>query len=135
MANWYYLTESKTQEGPVSSQQLRDLAAQGWVSQETLVWKEGLPEWVAASKIKGLFGDAHRGETRVAGGRPPLPPPVTGAPAAPSTPPKKSKKGLSSVPGIVALLLTVAVAACFLAEKILNDARQRSDIGMRSLAP
>lgn len=41
---WYYSLNNQ-QQGPVSEEQLRDLIAQGIISHQTLVWREGMPDW------------------------------------------------------------------------------------------
>lgn len=50
---WYAVGQEKI--GPCSSSELMDLVAQGKVFPDTLVWKEGIPNWVPASRIKGLW--------------------------------------------------------------------------------
>ena len=57
MSEWHY-TSGGAQLGPVSTGQLRELARAGRVTPGDLVWKEGMAEWVAASKLKGLFDGA-----------------------------------------------------------------------------
>jgi hypothetical protein len=52
--DWHY-TASGQRHGPISSVELKQLAATGQISPADLVWKEGLANWVAASSIKGLF--------------------------------------------------------------------------------
>ncbi len=56
MANkeWLYSTEDDEQQGPVSAKELQQLAKNGELSADDLVWKEGMDEWAPASKIKGL---------------------------------------------------------------------------------
>jgi len=54
MAEWHYAIDGK-QYGPVTSQDLKQLAAVGQLSSSDLVWREGTKEWITASKIKGLF--------------------------------------------------------------------------------
>ena len=55
MASWFYSRDGKSKEGPVDSKTLRSLAERGALTPATLVWKQGLPNWVKASKINGLF--------------------------------------------------------------------------------
>lgn len=43
---WYY-AENNAQQGPVSDDQMRALAASGRVSGQTLVWKDGMANWLA----------------------------------------------------------------------------------------
>ncbi len=53
-SNWHILRAGQ-QTGPFSSKQLKDFVASGRVEATDMVWKEGMSEWVAASRIKGLF--------------------------------------------------------------------------------
>ena len=39
----------------VSASQLQQLARSGQIQATDLVWKEGLPQWIQAKAIKGLF--------------------------------------------------------------------------------
>jgi len=67
--DWYYTTKGQ-REGPVSSQKLRELADLGYLGPNDHVWKEGMADWVPASKVKGLFANPP----------PPEPPPVPAPP-------------------------------------------------------
>ncbi len=51
---WYY-TANGGQQGPVTAADLKKLAQAGTISKEDLVWKEGMPNWVPAKNVKGLF--------------------------------------------------------------------------------
>lgn len=55
-AEWYYTT-NKQQMGPVSWDELRELAESGILKAHDMVWSEGMDEWVKAINQKGLFGD------------------------------------------------------------------------------
>ncbi len=59
MAEWYY-TSSNQQKGPISWDELRQLAASGILQPTDLVWKEGMLDWLKASKKEGLFSDPNR---------------------------------------------------------------------------
>ena len=50
---WHY-TQNGNQHGPVSSSELKQLAASGKLLPSDLVWKEGMDEWISASKVKDL---------------------------------------------------------------------------------
>ena len=54
MAEWHYSRGSE-QHGPVSSIQLKQMAASGELLPTDLIWKDGMPGWIAAGKIRGLF--------------------------------------------------------------------------------
>ena len=79
MTTWHFHKNGQRFE-PVSSQQLKKLAASGELAADDLVWKEGMPEWVAAGRIKGLFPMA----APVEGIR--APNPVVNPSAGPNTP-------------------------------------------------
>jgi uncharacterized RDD family membrane protein YckC len=53
-AEWYYLQNGQ-QIGPVGSSQLRTLATRGRLQPHDLIWRDGLTQWVPASRVKGLF--------------------------------------------------------------------------------
>jgi len=59
MAKWHYQKDGQ-QHGPVLSQQLKELAASGHLLPTDLIWKEGMSDWVPASKLKGLFGSTEK---------------------------------------------------------------------------
>lgn len=54
--DWYY-TQRNERHGPVSPAKLKSLAAEGWLTPTDLVWKEGMPNWVPAGKVRGLFAN------------------------------------------------------------------------------
>lgn len=54
MARWYCMIDNEKQ-GPFSTSQLRQLAAQGRLAPEDLITRDGLDGWVRASRTKGLF--------------------------------------------------------------------------------
>jgi hypothetical protein len=51
---WFY-AKNNQQRGPVSPAELRQLAQSGQLAPEDLVWRQGLDDWTAASRVKGLF--------------------------------------------------------------------------------
>lgn len=109
---WHYSTGDDHQQGPVAATELNRLAAAGELRPDDLVWKEGMDEWVPASRVKGLdFKDTPAA--------PPKPKRGTGSP-----PPRPARTDGSSsagrgrnvsmrmlVVGAVGLLLLVAVVA------------------------
>jgi hypothetical protein len=54
MSQWTY-AQNGQQFGPVTSTQLKQLAAQGQLGGNDLVWREGMTEWAQAGTVKGLF--------------------------------------------------------------------------------
>ena len=57
MAGQWYYTTNKQQMGPVTWDELRQLANSGLIKPGDLVWTEGMTEWVKASRQSGLFAD------------------------------------------------------------------------------
>jgi hypothetical protein len=49
--NWYYV-EGGQQAGPVGDAQLDDLARQGRIAADTLVWREGMPNWQPLQSVR-----------------------------------------------------------------------------------
>ena len=55
MADWYYSTNNR-QMGPVSPEQLRQLADNGLLKPTDLVWTDGMSDWARAAS-QGFFGE------------------------------------------------------------------------------
>jgi hypothetical protein len=55
MAYQWYVSKNGESQGPFADSQVRDLASTGRLTPIDLVWRDGMAEWVAAGKIKGLF--------------------------------------------------------------------------------
>jgi len=68
---WHYERQGESC-GPVSFDELRRLAVSGLIQPDSLVWKAGMPEWLSAAQVEGLFSSA---------GSPLLSPPQTTPPA------------------------------------------------------
>lgn len=64
---WYYADGSR-QVGPIEESALDDLVHAGVVRDDTLVWRDGMPNWQPHSAVRGL--------------RPPPPPPMAAVPPA-----------------------------------------------------
>lgn len=52
---WYYIDNQGQQQGPISAEALKELASQGLVLPQSLVWTDGLEQWVEARTVDGLF--------------------------------------------------------------------------------
>lgn len=57
MTQWYY-AQSGQQKGPVGFDELRDIARNGGLSQEDLVWNASMKDWLPARTVEGLFAAA-----------------------------------------------------------------------------
>lgn len=53
-SQWYYV-QNQDRVGPVTQSELKRLAKEGVINEQTLVWKEGMKDWEKARMIKGLF--------------------------------------------------------------------------------
>ena len=51
--SWYYASKDKTQMGPVDDASLEGLLRSGEISAETLVWKEGMADWLPYATVTG----------------------------------------------------------------------------------
>jgi hypothetical protein len=74
-----YVYVNNQQSGPFDAAQLKQLAAQGVLTKDTLVWKAGMLQWAAASTLPELSGLFQ--QTPTAPPTPPVPP----APTNPTT--------------------------------------------------
>lgn len=54
----WYVTQGEQQFGPYNGAQLAQYAATGNITPESLVWTEGMTEWLPAKQIQGLFPKA-----------------------------------------------------------------------------
>ena len=52
---WFYATDGQTNVSPVSTDELKRLALSGKLAPTDLVQMAGVPKWVPAAKVKGLF--------------------------------------------------------------------------------
>ena len=55
MTKEWYFQEGDKRIGPIAAAALKKLAESGRITPETLVWRNGTPEWVKAGTIRGLI--------------------------------------------------------------------------------
>ncbi|MDC0136789.1 DUF805 domain-containing protein [Sulfitobacter sp.] len=55
--DWYYAVEG-TSNGPVSEAELQELVAVGTIRSDTLVWQEGMEDWLPYARTQGTQGSA-----------------------------------------------------------------------------
>jgi uncharacterized RDD family membrane protein YckC len=53
--NWYYVELGK-QAGPASEEQIDEMFRNGKIKSDTLVWREGMADWVPYGEMKGRTG-------------------------------------------------------------------------------
>jgi GYF domain 2/Domain of unknown function (DUF4234) len=54
-SEWFYTVNGQQSPNPASDAQLKQMATAGQLQPADMIWKEGMPNWVAASTLKGLF--------------------------------------------------------------------------------
>ncbi len=99
---WFY-SKNGEQYGPVEAHQLQQLASTGRLGVQDLVWKNGMPEWLPASRVKGLFP-----QRVLAASPPPLP-------ASPAHFDGEMQPRLNQFSFIRLVALPVRIAICFFA--------------------
>ena len=53
-AEWFYIDDAEQQQGPLNPSGLEELFKTRTISEETWVWKEGLPDWTQISNLPQL---------------------------------------------------------------------------------
>ncbi len=92
MGEWHY-HQGGQQYGPVTFQQLQQMAQSGQLNPTDLVWSESLPDWQEARTVQGLFA--------ATGPQYQAPPPGGPGPAAPAPGAYQQRPVPQGVPGIV----------------------------------
>ena len=54
-SEWFYTVNGQQSQDSASDAQLKQMATSGQLLPTDMVWKDGMPNWVAANTIKGLF--------------------------------------------------------------------------------
>lgn len=101
MAEWYYVREGK-QQGPVSFESLRDLAQQGSLRPQQLVWNTGMKDWTPAAEVEGIFSRPI----------PQQPEPATAIPEAPEAPEAPAEGATRRLQDIEPGSEPIRIAAC-----------------------
>lgn len=55
MADAWYVALNGQKQGPFTASQLKQMASDGTLGPDALLWKEGMPNWVRAGAAKALF--------------------------------------------------------------------------------
>lgn len=63
MTEWHYQDLSGKQIGPVTADELRQLAEAKSITSETLIRRGDIAEWVSAKRVKGLFDETNKVES------------------------------------------------------------------------
>ena len=101
---WYYARNDQ-QFGPVSAAELKQLADDGKLSPNDLLWREGMDSWNTAINLRGLFSDdAAQGKGLA---DPMIAPPRTDAARGPA--PLQASGSSSAPPSLRSLLRTTQI--------------------------
>ncbi|NBT35743.1 MAG: DUF4339 domain-containing protein [Betaproteobacteria bacterium] len=122
--DWYYSTKG-TRLGPVAPPELKRLADSGQLLPTDLVWKEGLKNWVAASKVKGLFA--------IPAGPPPLPQGGSAAASDGDLRPKIDAAAKAATDVAQAAMQSIAASAEDLRPKIGVAAKAAADVAQAAV--
>lgn len=75
---WFYADAQQQQQGPLTFEKIQQLAAEGTILPDTLIWNKDMPNWTAAKEVPHVL--------QIPGKAPPLTPPTQSNPyAAPLT--------------------------------------------------
>jgi type IV pilus assembly protein PilA len=105
MTQWFYADDARNRIGPISAVELREHYRQRRLRRDSLVWRDGMPQWQALELVAAeLELDAVTPDTRVP---PPLPAAGTPrvSPQVHATPPKQGMSGC-----LIAVLVCAALA-------------------------
>ncbi|MFC7521073.1 RDD family protein [Xanthomonas populi] len=56
MTQWYYADAQRERQGPIDTDKLVARLSQGIIGRSSLVWREGLPQWVALREVAAELG-------------------------------------------------------------------------------
>lgn len=112
MADEWYYAKGKEKVGPLTAAQMKQLARSGELARTSMVWKTGMPKWVQAGQVNGLFPEAPPQKASVTV-PPPLPVEQTNEPAAVRSPGelKFPVIGMFVVSGLALLFGLIGVVA------------------------
>ena len=113
MSGWYYADRSREQHGPVTAEELGTHYRYGRITLDSLVWREGLPQWLPLRDVADELGLHPAVHETTSMAPPPVPQPVAPPRAAPSRPipAPPQKQGMSG--GKIALIVAaVMVVPC-----------------------
>jgi type IV pilus assembly protein PilA len=114
MSDWYYAEPNQQRRGPLPAENLRELFQSSRIGLDTLVWRDGLPNWRPLSEFAGELGLL---DLTAAWIPPPLPPAAASPPphiahsARPASAPAKSGLSGCMIALIVAAVLFIPMAA------------------------
>jgi hypothetical protein len=116
MADQWFYAQGGQHIGPVTFEQLTQLARSGGLTANDLVWQEGMPDWQPAGQVAGLFAAAASNYAPTAAPYPAQPQsPVPAQPINYSGPYQPPQHGYpaGSVPNYLVQSILVTVLCCW----------------------
>lgn len=109
MASEWFVSRNGKKTGPYATKALKELAANGELSRDDLVQKSGIPDWIKAKSVKGLFTSPvdETFAVQEVPVEPPQPPPPVHVPTVVVRRPKKRKRSRAAVFLVPALLVLI----------------------------
>lgn len=107
---WHYTLNGQQISAPATSTQLKQLATSGQLKPSDLVWQEGMPDWVPASAVRGLFPAAGKplGDSSIVPPQEAEKPDEQRKPAEPAAP-----RDWTNLHPVAVVLLTILTAGLF----------------------
>ncbi|WP_411846258.1 PH domain-containing protein [Roseibacillus persicicus] len=141
-AGWFYVDSQREKQGPYTVLEFKELADQGVILADTLIWSNGYEAWVPARQLAGLVPEQTSSPKETAPPTPPTPEPSPAPADEPEPLPDESHKprwgsfvfprlivgfALSLIPSLIAVIACLALqqppligAAVFLLFAILT---------------
>ncbi|MEE7547928.1 DUF4339 domain-containing protein, partial [Xanthomonas sp. Kuri4-1] len=76
MSEWYYAEGNRQRQGPLPADAIVELYRSGRIALDTLVWREGMPQWQPLAEVAAELGLAQSMPVTEAIDAPPGPPPL-----------------------------------------------------------
>lgn len=104
MSQWFYAEGNQDRRGPIPDEDLVELFRSGRIALDTLVWREGMGDWLPLSALASELGLTELPTAAASAGGPPTLPPLSGqtAPAFPDTAAPPKRKSGCLIVGIIA---------------------------------
>jgi len=114
-SEWFYTVNGQQSQSPVSDAQIKQMAQSGQLQPTDMIWKDGMPNWVAASTIKGLFPASRPGsnESPSLEVTPAKKPASRKAAVEPADEDQEQSGGLAGMHPILVLVLTLCTGGIF----------------------